>query len=53
MPPWLADHVVEIQQLAIARAESTNGTIETVLGRPARALRAFIHEHLHTFAPTA
>lgn len=53
MPPWLADHVVEIQQLAIARAESTNGTIETALGRPARALRAFIHEHLHTSAPTA
>jgi uncharacterized protein YbjT (DUF2867 family) len=52
MPPWLADHVVEIQQLAIVRPESPNDTIETVLGRPARTLRAFVHEHLHTFAPT-
>lgn len=52
MPPWLADHVIEIQQLAIARPESPNDTIETVLGRPARTLRAFIHEHLHAFAPT-
>ncbi|MFB6945969.1 NmrA family NAD(P)-binding protein [Streptomyces sp. NPDC056305] len=52
MPPWLADHVVEIQQLAVARPESPNDTIETVLGRPARTLRSFIHEHLHTFAPS-
>lgn len=52
MPPWLADHVVEIQQLAVARPESPNDTIETLLDRPARTLHAFLHEHLHTFAPT-
>ncbi|KUJ69513.1 NAD(P)-dependent oxidoreductase [Streptomyces albus subsp. albus] len=53
MPPWLASHVVEIQQLAIARPESPNDTIETILGRPARTLHTFIHEHLHTFTSTA
>lgn len=53
MPPWLADHVVEIQQLAIARPESPNDTIEAILGRPARTLHAFLREHLHTFTPTA
>lgn len=53
MPPWLASHVVEIQQLAIARPESPNDTIETVLGLPARTLHAFLREHLHTFTETA
>ncbi|EMF01445.1 NAD(P)H-binding protein [Streptomyces mobaraensis NBRC 13819 = DSM 40847] len=53
MPPWLAHHVVEIQQLAMARPESPNDTIETVLGRPARTLHAFLREHLHMFTKTA
>lgn len=52
MPPWLASHVVEIQQLAIARPESPNDTIETVLGRPARTLHNFIHEHQRAFTAT-
>ncbi|MFI9063848.1 NmrA family NAD(P)-binding protein [Streptomyces sp. NPDC053429] len=52
MPPWLAGHVVEIQQLAIARPESPNDTIETVLGRPARTLHDFLREHLHAFTAT-
>ncbi|WP_306432486.1 NmrA family NAD(P)-binding protein [Streptomyces sp. A1136] len=49
MPPWLASHVVEIQQLAIARPESPNDTIETVLDRPAGTLHDFIREHLRVF----
>ncbi|MEE1737699.1 NAD(P)H-binding protein [Streptomyces sp. BE147] len=53
MPDWLASHVVEIQQLAIARPESPNDTVETVLGRPARTLDAFLREHLAMFAPVA
>ncbi|MFG2668884.1 hypothetical protein ACGFY6_32180 [Streptomyces sp. NPDC048387] len=53
MPPWLADHVVEIQQLAITRPESPNDTIETVLGRPARTLHTFLGQHRHTFTQTA
>ncbi|KIF00437.1 nucleoside-diphosphate sugar epimerase [Streptomyces sp. RSD-27] len=52
MPPWLADHVVEIQQLAITRPESPNDTIETILGRPARTLHTFLGEHLHAFTRT-
>ncbi|MEU7062716.1 NmrA family NAD(P)-binding protein [Streptomyces sp. NPDC046161] len=52
MPPWLAGHVVEIQQLAIARPESPNDTVETVLGRPARTLHDFLREHLHAFTAT-
>ncbi|WP_331763081.1 NmrA family NAD(P)-binding protein (plasmid) [Streptomyces sp. NBC_01590] len=51
MPDWLASHVVEIQQLAIARPESPNDTVEAVLGRPARTLDAFVREHLAMFAP--
>ncbi|WP_072485282.1 NmrA family NAD(P)-binding protein [Streptomyces atratus] len=53
MPDWLASHVVEIQQLAVARPESPNDTVETILGRPARTLDAFVHEHLAMFAPVA
>ncbi|MFI8437490.1 NmrA family NAD(P)-binding protein [Streptomyces sp. NPDC079020] len=53
MPDWLANHVVEIQQLAIACPESPDGTVETVLGRPARTLDAFVREHLAVFAPVA
>ncbi|MFD0266428.1 NmrA family NAD(P)-binding protein [Streptomyces sp. NPDC127106] len=52
MPPWLADHVVEIQQLALARPEAPNDTLETVLGRPARTLHDFIREHLRAFTTT-
>lgn len=52
MPPWLAGHVVEIQQLAIVRPESPNDTIETVLGRPARTLHDFLREHVHEFTAT-
>ncbi|MFH8370630.1 NAD(P)H-binding protein [Streptomyces sp. NPDC018031] len=53
MPPWLADHVVEIQQLALTRPEAPDDTVETVLGRPARTLPDFLREHLHVFTTTA
>ncbi|MFC6986911.1 NmrA family NAD(P)-binding protein [Streptomyces cirratus] len=52
MPPWLASHVVEIQQLAVSRPEFPNDTTETVLGRPARTLPDFIREHLRVFTAT-
>ncbi|RKT09275.1 uncharacterized protein YbjT (DUF2867 family) [Streptomyces sp. 1114.5] len=45
MPVWLADHVVEIQQLAIARPEFPTTTVTGILGRPPRTLDAFLHEH--------
>lgn len=48
MPTWLADHVTEIQQLAIARPETPNTTVADILGRPPRTLDAFLHEqHTH------
>ncbi|MBP2034660.1 uncharacterized protein YbjT (DUF2867 family) [Streptomyces avidinii] len=45
MPTWLADHVTEIQQLAVTRTESPTTTVIDVLGRPPRTLDAFLHEH--------
>ncbi|MFG2714111.1 SDR family oxidoreductase [Streptomyces goshikiensis] len=45
MPTWLADHVTEIQQLAIARPETPTATVIDILGRPPRTLDAFLREH--------
>ncbi|MFD5560170.1 NmrA family NAD(P)-binding protein [Kitasatospora griseola] len=45
MPAWLADHVVEIQQLAVARPESPTTTVTDILGRRPRTLDAFLNEH--------
>ncbi|MFE9792768.1 NmrA family NAD(P)-binding protein [Streptomyces goshikiensis] len=48
MPSWLADHVTEIQQLAIARPETPTTTVTDILGRRPRTLDAFLHEqHAH------
>ncbi|MFB7807458.1 NmrA family NAD(P)-binding protein [Streptomyces virginiae] len=49
MPAWLADHVTEIQQLAVARSEHPNDTVSRILGRPPRTLDAFLHEHRDNF----
>ncbi|MFI6846156.1 SDR family oxidoreductase [Kitasatospora sp. NPDC050467] len=45
MPTWLADHVTEIQQLAVARPETPTTTVTDILGRPPRSLDAFLREH--------
>ncbi|WP_331748432.1 NmrA family NAD(P)-binding protein [Streptomyces sp. NBC_00648] len=45
MPTWLADHVTEIQQLAITRPETPTTTVTDILGRPSRTVDAFLHEH--------
>ncbi|MFF4849642.1 SDR family oxidoreductase [Streptomyces sp. NPDC001194] len=45
MPTWLADHVTEIQQLAITRPEIPTTTVSDILGRPPRTLDAFLYEH--------
>ncbi|MER7118200.1 NmrA family NAD(P)-binding protein [Streptomyces goshikiensis] len=48
MPTWLAQHVTEIQQLAIARPETPTTTVTDILGRRPRTLDAFLHEqHAH------
>ncbi|WP_405497368.1 NmrA family NAD(P)-binding protein [Streptomyces sp. NBC_00096] len=45
MPTWLADHVTEIQQLAITRPETPTTTVSGILGRAPRTLDAFLREH--------
>ncbi|MFF1904533.1 NmrA family NAD(P)-binding protein [Kitasatospora sp. NPDC058218] len=45
LPTWLADHVTEIQQLAIDRPEIPTSTVADILGRPPRTLDAFLSEH--------
>ncbi|MCZ4642146.1 MULTISPECIES: NmrA family NAD(P)-binding protein [Rhodococcus] len=49
MPPWLAEHILEIQQLAVSRPESPTDTVARVLGREPRSLDAFLREHLDRF----
>ncbi|WUN77847.1 NmrA family NAD(P)-binding protein [Streptomyces erythrochromogenes] len=49
MPAWLAEHVTEIQQLAVARPECPTGDVARILGRPPRTLDAFLHEHRDRF----
>ncbi|MFF1873037.1 NmrA family NAD(P)-binding protein [Streptomyces sp. CB03911] len=51
MPAWLAAHVTEIQQLAVARPETPTGTVAGILGRPPRTLDAFLDEHRDHFRP--
>lgn len=56
MPDWLADHVTEIQQLAVTRPESPTTTVTDLLGRPPRTLDAFLREHrahFHSAVPSA
>ncbi|MFI5761943.1 NmrA family NAD(P)-binding protein [Streptomyces sp. NPDC051563] len=52
MPDWLADHVTEIQQLAVTRPEKPTTTVAELLGRPPRTLDAFLREHQAHFRST-
>lgn len=45
MPAWLADHVTEIQRLAVSRPETPTTAVGDILGRPPRTLDAFLREH--------
>ncbi|MGI5447358.1 NmrA family NAD(P)-binding protein [Streptomyces sp. CA-243310] len=49
MPAWLADHVTEIQRLAVTRPEAPDSTVTDILGRPPRTLDAFLREHRAVF----
>ena len=49
MPPWLANHVVEIQTMATVVPESPNDTVKRLLGREPRTLDAFLHECVDYF----
>lgn len=50
-PGWLADHITEIQQLAVAYPEHPNDTVAHILGRAPRSLESFLAEHVNTFRP--
>lgn len=49
MPPWLANHVVEIQTMSTVVPERPNDTVERLLGRAPRTLDAFLHECVENF----
>ncbi|WP_234332593.1 NmrA family NAD(P)-binding protein [Streptomyces sp. NRRL S-87] len=49
MPDWLAAHVVEIQQLAVAREETPDDSFRRLVGRAPRTLEDFLVENLHRF----
>ncbi|MFD0713800.1 SDR family oxidoreductase [Paenibacillus sp. GCM10027626] len=49
MPPWLADHVVEIQTMATVVPERPTDTVKRLLGRDPRTLDAFLREHVELF----
>ncbi|OKI43423.1 NAD(P)-dependent oxidoreductase [Streptomyces sp. TSRI0281] len=49
MPPWLAEHVVDVQRLAVSHPESPTDTVARVLGREPRTLDAFLREHVGRF----
>lgn len=49
LPPWLATHITEIQQLAIAQPEHPTDTVAQILGKPPRTLESFLVENRETF----
>ncbi|SMF69580.1 Uncharacterized conserved protein YbjT, contains NAD(P)-binding and DUF2867 domains [Paenibacillus uliginis N3/975] len=49
MPPWIANHVVEIQAMATVVPERTTNTVTCLLGREPRTLDAFLHEYVESF----
>jgi len=51
MPPWLAEHVVEIQTMSTVIPETTTYTVERILGRAPRTLEAFLQENISRFQP--
>ncbi|WP_405131555.1 SDR family oxidoreductase [Paenibacillus sp. FSL H8-0317] len=51
MPPWLADHVVEIQTMSTVVPEKPTDIVQRLLGRAPRSLDAFLREHRDAFKP--
>ncbi|MBB3072809.1 hypothetical protein FHS14_005845 [Paenibacillus baekrokdamisoli] len=49
MPPWIANHVVEIQAMAAVVPERPTDTVKRLLGREPRTLDAFLHECVESF----
>lgn len=53
LPPWLVEHLVEIDALAVQRPQRPNRVIETMTGRPARTLEQFVGEFVSSLVPAA
>ncbi|MNH94228.1 NAD(P)H azoreductase [compost metagenome] len=49
LPPWIANHVIEIQAMATVIPERPTDTIRHLLNREPRTLAAFLHEHQEDF----
>ncbi|MFD3449032.1 SDR family oxidoreductase [Microbacteriaceae bacterium 4G12] len=49
MPPWLANHVVEIQAMSMILPERPTNTVKQLLGREPRRLEDFLCEYVETF----
>jgi uncharacterized protein YbjT (DUF2867 family) len=49
MPPWLANHVVEIQTMSTVVPERPTDTVKCLLGREPRTLDVFLHEYAENF----
>lgn len=51
MPDWLAEHVVELDLLALARSETGTTMLDDWLAQPARTFDEFLAEQRNAFAP--
>ncbi|MEU1426733.1 NAD(P)H-binding protein [Nocardia sp. NPDC005746] len=49
LPGWLANHIMEIQRLAITHPERPTDTVARILGKPPRTLESFLMENLEAF----
>ncbi|WP_242218571.1 SDR family oxidoreductase [Bacillus cereus group sp. BfR-BA-01380] len=49
MPPWLADHVLEIQAMSVMLPERPTDTVKQLLGREPRTLDDFLCENIENF----
>ncbi|MGG2092181.1 SDR family oxidoreductase [Bacillus sp. S13(2024)] len=49
MPPWLANHIVEIQAMSVTLPEKPIDTVKHLLGRKPRTLDDFLCEYVDNF----
>ena len=49
LPEWLAQHIVELEELAIRIPEQATNSVAALLDRAPRTMNAFLHEHRSAF----
>ncbi len=49
MPIWLANHIVEIQDMSMKVQENPTDTVKELIGNEPRTLRTFLHEYKKFF----